>query len=58
MSDSFGQRRRAVRLFRGTDVPKALQRHNQRAWLRAVKSLGDRWICAPAQHIMKKEVVQ
>jgi hypothetical protein len=32
------------RLFNVDYVPKAQNRHNQRAWVRSVRSLGDRWL--------------
>lgn len=41
--------RRAVKLYRCDLVPKAINRANQRAWLRAVQMLGDRWLLAKPQ---------
>lgn len=38
--------RRAVRLYSNDLVPKATNRFNQRAWLRSVTWLGDRWLLA------------
>ena len=32
------------RLFNVDYVPKAQNRHNQRAWVRSVRILGDRWL--------------
>ena len=32
------------RLFNVDYVPKAQNRHNQRAWVRSVRSLGDKWL--------------
>lgn len=36
----------AIRLYRNPLVPKHIQRHNQRAWLRSIQFLGDRWLLA------------
>ena len=36
--------RQAIRLWRVDGVPKHIQRHNQRAWLRMVELLGDKWL--------------
>jgi len=36
--------RQAIRLWKTTGVPKHTQRHNQRAWLRMVNLLGDKWL--------------
>jgi hypothetical protein len=38
--------RHAIRLYRNPLAPKHIQRHNQRAWLRSVRLLGDRWLLA------------
>ncbi len=38
--------KRAIRLWRNPLAPKHIQRHNQRAWLRSVERLGDRWLLA------------
>jgi len=32
------------RLFNVDYVPKAQNRHNQRAWVRSIRSLGERWL--------------
>lgn len=37
-------RRRAVQLWTVPHASKTANRHNQRAWLRAVERLGDRWL--------------
>lgn len=44
--------RRACRLYRSDMVPKSINRANQRAWLRAVQMLGDKWLLASP---MKRE---
>lgn len=36
--------RQAIRLWKNPDAPKSTQRHNQRAWLRMVELLGDKWL--------------
>ena len=36
--------RQAIRLWKTPGVPKASQRHNQRAWLRMIELLGDKWL--------------
>jgi hypothetical protein len=38
--------RQAIRLWSNPLVPKQVQRHNQRAWLRSVQMLGDKWLIA------------
>ena len=38
--------RTAIRLYRNPLAPKRTQRHNQRAWLRSIQFLGDRWLLA------------
>jgi len=38
--------RQAIRLWSNPLVPKDVQRHNQRAWLRSVQMLGDKWLLA------------
>lgn len=38
--------RMAVRLYSNPLVPKEINRHNQRAWLRSIAFLGDRWLLA------------
>lgn len=38
--------KRAVRLYSCDLVPKAINRANQRAWLRSVQMLGPRWLLA------------
>lgn len=47
--------RRAVRLYNCDLVPKAINRANQRAWLRSVALLGDRWLLA--KPVAKQEAV-
>jgi len=41
--------KRAVRLYSCDLVPKAINRANQRAWLRSVQMLGDKWLLAKPQ---------
>lgn len=36
--------RRAIRLWTTPKVPKRINRHNQRAWIRSVNMLGDKWL--------------
>ncbi len=38
--------RLAIRLYSNPLAPKRLNRHNQRAWLRSVQFLGDKWLLA------------
>jgi len=38
--------RRAIRLYSCDLVPQSTNRHNQRAWLRSVAMLGDKWLLA------------
>ncbi len=38
--------RQAIRLWSNPLVSKNVQRHNQRAWLRSVQMLGDKWLLA------------
>jgi len=38
--------RQAIRLWKTPGVPKHTQRHNQRAWLRMVNLLGEKWLFA------------
>ena len=38
--------KRACRLYRSEYVSKAVNRFNQRAWLKAVQSLGPKWLLA------------
>ena len=45
--------RRAVRLYNNALVPKATNRANQRAWLRSVHLLGDRWLLANNQTLVR-----
>lgn len=40
------------RLFNVDYVPKSQNRHNQRAWVRSVRILGDRWLLS--QKVEKK----
>lgn len=47
--------RRAVRLYSCDLVPQSTNKHNRRAWLRAVALLGDKWLLAKPQ---TKEVLQ
>lgn len=37
----------ARRLFVHDGVPRSTARHNMRAWARAVRRLGDRWLALP-----------
>lgn len=32
------------RLFTNPAAPRSTNRHNQRAWVRAVRQLGDKWV--------------
>jgi hypothetical protein len=45
--------RRARALWASGD--RRLDRHNQRAWVRALRRLGDKWLLA--QHVPRKEAV-
>ena len=36
--------RQVRRLFSNDLAPPAVQRHNMRAWVRAVRGLGPRWV--------------
>lgn len=47
--------KRAVRLYRCDLVPKAINRANQRAWLRSVEMLGEKWLLAKP---IQKEATQ
>ena len=38
--------KRAIRLYSNELVPKAVNRFNQRSWLRSVAWLGNKWILA------------
>lgn len=38
--------RMAVRLYNNPLVSKQINRHNQRAWLKSVQFLGDKWLLA------------
>lgn len=38
--------RMAVRLYNNPHVPKEINRHNQRQWLKSIEFLGDRWLLA------------
>lgn len=38
--------RMAVRLYNSPHVPKHINRHNQRAWLKSIEFLGDKWLLA------------
>lgn len=39
--------RHAKGLFAVDGVPERTQRHNRKAWAKAVQSLGDKWVLAP-----------
>ena len=39
-------RRRAIKLWTVANVPKHINRHNQRAWIASVTVLGDKWLLA------------
>ncbi len=43
---SISLAKRAIRLYNYDLAPKAINRANQRAWLRSVALLGDRWVLA------------
>lgn len=45
-SNSFTMAKRAIRLYSWDLAPKAINRANQRAWLRSVAMLGDKWVLA------------
>ena len=45
--------RRARALWSSGD--RRLDRHNQRAWVRSIRRLGNRWLLA--KHVTRKEVV-
>ena len=49
----MAQARRAVRLYNNAMVSKATNRANQRAWLRSVRMLGDKWILANNQPLVR-----
>jgi hypothetical protein len=38
--------RMAVRLYSNPNAPKHINRHNQRAWLKSIQFLGDKWLLA------------
>lgn len=38
--------RMAVRLYSSPHVPKHINRHNQRQWLKSIEFLGDKWLLA------------
>lgn len=38
--------RQAIRLYSNPRAPKHINRHNQRAWIRSVQFLGDKWLLA------------
>lgn len=38
--------RMAVRLWNSPHVPKEVNRHNQRQWLKSIEFLGDKWLLA------------
>lgn len=40
-------------LFNVECVPRHTNRHNQRQWVRSVRTLGDRWLLA--QHVERKD---
>ena len=48
-SNNLALAKRAIRLYSNAFVPKALNRFNQRFWLRSVALLGDRWLLARPQ---------
>lgn len=43
---TFTLRRKARALYANPDAPDATNRHNQRAWVRSVLRLGERWLFA------------
>ncbi len=48
------QLRRVRRLFNNPDVAVSTNRHNQAAWVRSVRFLGDKWLLAvPVQKVQK-----
>lgn len=47
VSDPRQLLRHARGLFDVEGVPASTQRHNRKAWAKAVKSLGDKWVLAP-----------
>lgn len=38
--------RMAVRLWSNPYMPKEINRHNQRQWLKSIEFLGDKWLLA------------
>ena len=38
--------RRVRRIFNVDTAPRHVRRHNQLAWVRAVRNLGDKWLLA------------
>lgn len=39
-------KRRAIKLWTVPNVPKRINRHNQRAWMASVIMLGNKWLLA------------
>jgi hypothetical protein len=52
---SFQLAKRAIRHYSWDLAPKHINRANQRAWLRSITMLGDRWLLAKP---IKREVLQ
>jgi len=45
----FKLARLAVKLWSNPLVPKRINRYNQRAWIRSVEFLGEKWLIAKQQ---------
>jgi len=51
-SNNLALAKRAIRLYSYDLAPKAANRANQRAWLRSVALLGDKWLlCKPVEKL-------
>jgi hypothetical protein len=49
------QLKRVRRLYNTVDIPRELNRANQRKWVTAVRMLGDKWLLA--QPVERKGIV-
>ena len=54
MQSNSALARKAIKLYSYDLVPKSINRHNQREWIRAVLQLGDKWLLAKP---IQKQVV-
>lgn len=43
---SLSQAKHAFRLFRNVNAPKSVVKYNVRAYLKAMETLGDKWLLA------------